>query len=327
MAAKKKSFKTLEEFKSVTPAILEKLTAKQLTIADVAAASKEYLMETLQQTEARIEKLIAEAKKNICFQFETMEMVLHRRAAIKKTGTGSKTLDQLLGGGIETQCILEVYGESTSGKTHLMHQLATCALRPIEEGGLDCAVVYLDTEGTFRPEKIQAIAQRMEVSSKALQNLVYIRIGNSIEQKLVLEKFLDDPNSVNEYIPEKLVKPVKVLIIDSIISHLRAEYSGRGMLAERQQLLNSILSKCLKFAHSYNALVLITNQVVNIPDAPAFAPTVKAAGGAILSHATTYRLYIRKGKGNTRIIKIIDAPNTGQDQILVSLTSRGIEDL
>ena len=322
--SKKKVFKTLDEFKSVTPELLEKITSKQLGISDIATMDADVLIELLLIDQKKAEKLIAEAKKNICFQFENLETLLRRRQSILKLKTGSENLDALLDGGIETQTIFEVFGESTSGKTHLMHQLTVCALRSVAEGGLNGSVLYLDTEATFRPEKILNIAKRIGVQeSVLLKNIVYIRIGSSAQQKLSLEEVFENPASLGQYV-ELPEKPLKLVIIDSIISHLRAEYLGRGRLAERQQVLSSILSNCLKFTRRHNGIVCVTNQITNNPDAALFASPIKAAGGAILSHATSYRLYIRKGRETKRIIKVIDAPNLPQHETVVELTSEGI---
>lgn len=191
-------------------------------------------------------------------------------------------------------------------------------------------MVFIDTEGTFRLEQLEKSAKGLNFNKDQLSIFYYIRICTSLQQNIVLKDVLKNPTSLHKYVRDKTnitMKPLGLIVMDSIISHFCAEDNGRGMLAERQQVLNAILSNCLRFVHANHALVLVTNQVVNIPDAPRFAPTIMAAGGAIVSHATTYRLYIRKGKGERRIIKVIDARNLPQNEVVIALTSQGMEDV
>lgn len=325
MARKKKK---LHEFKSINERILETLELNNLSSLQVIAALDVMeLVELLGITEAKASKIIEEAKENLVFEFESLKQVLSRRSKIVKLKTGSNNIDNLLDGGIETQSIFEIYGEFASGKTHLMHQLAVLALQGGDKGGLNCSVLYVDTEQTFREKKILHIAKLRGLAEEEIEkNLIHIRAKTSEEQSLIIEKVTANPSEVFEETDIKDHKPLRVIIIDSMISRLRSEFMGRGQLSERQQKLNHMLNLCLNFAIKTNGLVLITNQVTSDPAAMFFASPVKAAGGHVMSHAATYRLYIRKGRDRKRIVKIVDAPNSPTNETVVYLTGAGLVD-
>jgi DNA repair protein RadA len=325
MNIKKK--KILKDFKSVSPQIIQILEENSLTSLQLlATVESNDLAELLNIPEIKAVKIIEEAKSNIVFEFESLKQVLARRSKILKLSTGSKNVDNLIEGGIETQSIFEIYGEFASGKTHFMHQLAVMTMKPVSEGGLNGSVLYIDTEQTFRESKILHIAKARNVSEDVvINNLIHIRAKNSEQQLLIIEKVVNEPKDIFVNL-ETHPKPIKVVIIDSMISKLRSEFMGRGQLSERQQKLNHMLNLCLTFAINNNGLVLITNQVTSDPAAMFFGPSVKAAGGHVMSHAATYRLYIRKGKDRKRIVKVVDAPNSPTNETAVYLTSLGIVD-
>jgi DNA repair protein RadA len=225
-------------------------------------------------------------------------------------------LDELLGGGFETQAIVEVYGEFGSGKTQVGHQLAVNCVLPVEQGGIGGEVFYIDTEDTFRPERITQMAEAVGMDpSEALERIHVARAYNSAHQILLVDEIQRMGKSVD----------VRLIIVDSLTSHFRAEYLGRGMLAARQQKLNRHLKDLKKLADINNALVLVTNQVHSKPDAMWGDPT-KPIGGHILAHASTFRLYLRKSKGGRRIARLVDSPNLPDGEAVFNVTTEGLRD-
>nr|4A6P_A Chain A, DNA REPAIR AND RECOMBINATION PROTEIN RADA [Pyrococcus furiosus]4A6X_A Chain A, DNA REPAIR AND RECOMBINATION PROTEIN RADA [Pyrococcus furiosus]4A6X_B Chain B, DNA REPAIR AND RECOMBINATION PROTEIN RADA [Pyrococcus furiosus]4B2P_A Chain A, DNA REPAIR AND RECOMBINATION PROTEIN RADA [Pyrococcus furiosus]4D6P_A Chain A, DNA REPAIR AND RECOMBINATION PROTEIN RADA [Pyrococcus furiosus]4D6P_B Chain B, DNA REPAIR AND RECOMBINATION PROTEIN RADA [Pyrococcus furiosus]4UQO_A Chain A, DNA REPAIR len=230
-------------------------------------------------------------------------------ATIGRISTGSKSLDKLLGGGIETQAITEVFGEFGSGKTQLAHTLAVMVQLPPEEGGLNGSVIWIDTENTFRPERIREIAQNRGLDPDEVLKHIYVaRAFNSNHQMLLVQQAED---KIKELLNTD--RPVKLLIVDSLTSHFRSEYIGRGALAERQQKLAKHLADLHRLANLYDIAVFVTNQV-------------QANGGHILAHSATLRVYLRKGKGGKRIARLIDAPHLPEGEAVFSITEKGIED-
>lgn len=249
-------------------------------------------------------------------EFTTADVELEKRKSLLRCSTGAKALDELLLGGIETQAITEFYGEFGSGKSQICHTLCVTAQQPIEEGGLGGGVILIDTEGTFRPERIDQIARARGLNSDdILKRIAICKAYNSSHLELVVKsmgKYIDDFRA-------------KMIIIDSIISLHRAEFSGRGTLADRQQRLNSIMHKLVRTAEIYNVAVIVTNQVQSTPDT-FFGDPTKPAGGNVIGHASTYRIYLRKA-GNDRIAKIIDSPYHPYSDVRFTVNEKGIDDL
>nr|6TUU_A Chain A, DNA repair and recombination protein RadA [Pyrococcus furiosus DSM 3638]6TUU_B Chain B, DNA repair and recombination protein RadA [Pyrococcus furiosus DSM 3638]6TUU_C Chain C, DNA repair and recombination protein RadA [Pyrococcus furiosus DSM 3638]6TUU_D Chain D, DNA repair and recombination protein RadA [Pyrococcus furiosus DSM 3638] len=242
-------------------------------------------------------------------------------ATIGRISTGSKSLDKLLGGGIETQAITEVFGEFGSGKTQLAHTLAVMVQLPPEEGGLNGSALYIDTENTFRPERLREIAQNRGLDpDEVLANVACARAFNSNHQMLLVQQAED---MIKELLNTD--RPVKLLIVDSLTSHFRSEYIGRGALAERQQKLAKHLADLHRLANLYDIAVFVTNQVQANPDA-FFGDPTRPIGGHILAHSATLRVYLRKGKGGKRIARLIDAPHLPEGEAVFSITEKGIED-
>jgi DNA repair protein RadA len=225
-------------------------------------------------------------------------------------------MDELLGGGFETQSICEVFGEFGSGKTQIGHQLAVNTILPTSQGGLNGEVFYIDTEDTFRPERIAQMAEAVGMDPQdALDRIHVARAYNSAHQMLLVDEIKRMAKSID----------VKLVIVDSLTSHFRAEYVGRGMLASRQQKLNKHLKELKQLSDVQNALVLVTNQVMSNPAALWGDPT-KAIGGHIVGHASTFRLYLRKSKGGRRIARLIDSPNLPEGEAVFTVTAEGLKD-
>ncbi|RLE59003.1 MAG: DNA repair and recombination protein RadA [Thermoprotei archaeon] len=238
------------------------------------------------------------------------------RKSMEKISTGCKALDNLLLGGIETGSITEFIGEYGAGKTQICHQLSVMVQLPRELGGLEAKAIYLDTEGTFRPERIVQIAKYRGLDpDRALDNILYGRVYNTDHQILMVRNLFSIVKKEN----------VKLVIVDSLISHFRSEYPGRENLAMRQQLLNSHVHDLLKLAMLHKVAVVVTNQVVSSPDV-FFGNPLKPAGGNVVAHGCTYRIWIRKSK-NKRIAKVIDSPCMPEMEVVFSITENGIEDL
>jgi DNA repair protein RadA len=268
-------------------------------------------------TEATARKAISAARKMLHLEFEDATEFLKRRETVVKITTGSKNLNALLGGGVETRAITEAYGAFGSGKSQLAHQLAVNVQLPLEKGGANGKAVWLDTESTFRPERIKQMCEAQGLDfQKTLKNIFVARVFNSDHQILLIDKVID------------LVRkgePIKIVIIDSITAHFRAEFTGRGMLADRQQKINKHLHNLMRIAEAQNLAVYITNQVMADP-AMMFGDPTKAVGGHILAHASTYRIYLRKGKKNARVAKMIDSPNLPENECIFFIAESGLQD-
>jgi DNA repair protein RadA len=309
--------KKLEDISGVGPATAQKLrTAGYYTIESVAvAAARELASASGLSTEKAAEISVA-AREMLNIRFQTAEELLAQRKNITRLTTGSKALDDLLGGGVESQAILELIGEFGSGKTQICHTLCATVQFPIEQNGVGGGAIYIDTEGTFRPERLAQIAEAKGLKREdVLKNVTVARAFNSDHQILIAEK-LDD------LIPEK---NIKLVIVDSVISHFRAEYLGRESLPERQQHLNNHLHRLLRTSEIYNIPVVVTNQVVAAPDV-FFGPTTRPAGGHIIAHMSTNRVFLRKSKKELRIARLIDSPYLAEAECIFSINEHGIED-
>ncbi len=309
---------SLEELPGVGPAISEKLRESGYKdIMAIAVASPKTLADECDIGEKKAQDIIEGAKMYADVGgFESGEDIMERRKLIKKLTTGSKAFDELMGGGLESQSIAEFYGEFGSCKTQVCFQLAVNATLPEEMGGLDSEVIMIDTENTFRPERIVQMSEHLGVDPvETLKKIHVARAFNSHHQILLVEK-------AGELAKEK---KVKLLIVDSLTSHFRAEYVGRGTLAERQQVLNRHMHDLLEFATLNNALIAVTNQVSSKPDA-FFGDPTRPIGGHIVGHTATFRVYLRKGKAGKRIARLVDSPNLPEGEAVFTITEDGIID-
>ena len=264
-----------------------------------------------------IAKLIKASMSQLKIGFKSAEDVWEYRKNISRITTGSQELDDLFGGGIETGCVVEFFGEFRTGKTQIAHQLCVNVQLPPEDGGLNGNALYIDTEGTFRPERIVQMSEGLDLDhKKILKNIIFGRAYNSDHQILLIK---ESANLIKE-------KNIKLIIVDSLIGHFRSEYVGRGTLATRQQTINTHLHDLLRLTDIFPELcVIVTNQVQSKPDVFYGNPTV-AAGGNIVAHGSTIRVYLRKGKGEQRVAKMIDAPHLPEGEAVFSITENGITD-
>ncbi|MGP8321011.1 MAG: DNA repair and recombination protein RadA [Methanosarcinaceae archaeon] len=319
----------LEELPGVGPATAEKLKEAGFnTIEAVAVASPAELANTAEIGESTASKIISAARQSADIGgFETGDMVLERRKLVGKLSTGCVEFDEMMGGGIESQAITEMYGEFGSGKTQIAHQLAVNVQLPKEQGGLGGSVIMIDTENTFRPERIKQMVEGLSERDgvdhdpeEFLKNIHVARAYNSNHQILLVDSASELANELKD-----TDKPVRLLIVDSLTAHFRAEYVGRGTLADRQQKLNKHLHGIQRFGDLYNSVSIVTNQVMSKPDA-FFGDPTKPIGGHILGHTATFRLYLRKSKGDKRIIRLVDSPNLPDGEAIISVTTGGLVD-
>jgi len=246
---------------------------------------------------------------------EAIKLALTDSEKVQRIKTGSKNFDALLGGGLETGAIVECFGEFGSGKTQIGHVLAVNS-QSIEK---DAVAVYIDTENTFRPERIIQLAKGAGLDEEqVLKNIKVARAYNSDHQMLLAEKIED--------LIKKQGMNVKLVVIDSLTAHFRAEFIGRGTLADRQQKLNKHMHVLLKLADTNNLCVYVTNQVMAKPDM-FFGDPTQAIGGHIVAHASTFRVYLRKGKKGTRVAKLIDSPNMPEGEAGFYVDETGVKDV
>ena len=309
----------ITELPGVGAATAEKLIAAGYdNFLSIAVTSPAEMVNIAGVTEATARKIIASARGKLDMGFETGEELLKRRENVTKISTGSQNLNAMLGGGIETGAITEVYGAYGSGKTSIAHQIAVNVQLPKDKGGAEGIAVWIDSEGTIRPEYIVKLAVAQGLDPKEiLKNFRGVRSFNSDHQMLLTENI------------ENLIKdglPVKLIIVDSLMGHFRSDFSGRGQLADRQQKLNKHLHVLLKLANQYNLAIYVTNQVMSKPDT-FFGDPTEAIGGHVLHHASTYRVYLRRGKKGTRVAKLVDAPAMPESEAIFQVTEKGIEDV
>ena len=308
---------SLEELPGIGDITAEKLLEAGFEdLMSIAVASQATLMEVADVTKQTALKAIRAARDLLDMGFKTGEEFLQQRETVGKIATGSEELNKLIGGGVETQAIFEAFGEFGSGKSQIGFQLAVNAQLPVEKGGLGGKVVFIDTEGTFRPERIKQIAEHVGIDPEvALKNILVARAYTSDHQMLLAEKVSDLVKKQNE--------PIKLVIVDSVMALFRSEYTGRGTLADRQQKINKHLHLLQKLADMHNLAIYITNQVMARPDIFFGNPTA-AVGGHVLAHTSTYRVYLRKSKGGKRIARLIDSPHLPEGEAVFKVTANGI---
>ncbi len=336
----------LEELPGVGPATAEKLRDNGFdSYQSLAVASPGELSNTADVGESTAADVIQAARKAADVGgFETGSAVLERRERIGKLTWGVPTIDELLGGGVETQSITEVYGEFGSGKSQVTHQLSVNVQLPRDHGGLEGAAIFVDSEDTFRPERIDDMVRGLddeviedtmdlhEIEGSADDEEALEALVDSILEKIhVAKAFNTNHQMLLAEKAKELVEssqdddfPVRVVCVDSLTAHFRAEYVGRGELAERQQKLNKHLHDLMRIGDISNAAVVVTNQVSANPDS-FFGDPTQPIGGNILGHTSTFRLYLRKSKENKRIVRLVDAPNLPDGEAVMRVEERGLK--
>ncbi|MFC7071992.1 DNA repair and recombination protein RadA [Halovenus rubra] len=340
----------LEELPGVGPATAEKLQDNGFDdFQGIAVASPGELSNTADIGESSAADIISAARDAADIGgFESGATVLERREKIGKLTWGVEEVDELLGGGVETQSITEVYGEFGAGKSQVTHQLAVNVQLPTEHGGLEGSAIFVDSEDTFRPERIEDMVHGLD--DDIIEDTMVLHdvadedgadAGDDALLDALLEAVLDKIHVAKAFnsnhqilLAEKAQEiagesqddefPVRLLCVDSLTAHFRAEYVGRGELAERQQKLNKHLHDLMRVGDLNNTAVIVTNQVAANPDSYFGDPT-QPIGGNILGHTSTFRIYLRKSKGDKRIVRLVDAPNLADGESVMRVTGDGLD--
>jgi len=256
------------------------------------------------------------ARKKIDPGFTPADQIFEQRNSLKRCRTGASVLNNILGGGVETGVITELIGEFGSGKTQICYTLSVLAPLPEEKRGLDGKVCVIDTEGTFLPERIKQIAENRNLdSNNALENVLIARAYNSSHQLNIIQKL---PKIIRK-------NKAKRVIVDCMISHFRSEFIGRGSLADRQQKISSSLGNLLRIAGAFNVAVVLTNQVQAQPSVM-FGDPNRPTGGHMMAHSCNHRIYLRKGRKNTRLVQVIDSPYLPEEKVRIAITKAGVTD-
>jgi DNA repair protein RadA len=307
----------LKNLPGVGPATANKLKSAGFTTAEAISVSPP--KEIAEKTGIgfnTVLNIVKATREKLGVDFITAEDLWKKRQNMLRCSTGSNNLNELLGGGLETQAMTELIGEYGVGKTQISLTLCVMVQLPVEQGGLNGNAVYIDTEGTFIPERVFQIAESLGLDPhETLGNIFLARAYNSSHQCLLTDHLF-------KFCPEN---NVKLVVVDSMIGHFRGEYVGRENLSERQQKLNSQLHKLLRLTEAYNLAVVITNQVQANPTA-FFGDPNRPAGGNVMAHASTHRVYLRKGGKGTRLATVIDSPYLPENKTRFKITEKGVED-
>ncbi|KAI8079634.1 DNA repair protein RAD51 [Gilbertella persicaria] len=290
------------------------------TLDSIAYSPRKALLAIKGLSEAKVDKIMKEVSLVIDIGFTTALDIQTRRSELIYITSGSKDLDQLLGGGIETGSITELFGEFRCGKTQLCHTLAVSCQLALENGGAEGKCLYIDTEGTFRPSRILSIASRFGLDTETcLNNIAYARAYNTDHQTSLLAQACAMMAETR----------FALLIVDSAISLYRTDFPGRGELSARQMHLARFLRNLQRIADEFGVAVVITNQMLATVDSGANmfnTDPKKPTGGNIMAHACCTRLQFRKGRGENRICKIYDSPSLPESEVMFSISEEGIVD-
>jgi len=313
---------TLESLAGVGPVTTKKLNDAGIhNIMDLVVRGPVEIAELTSMDIDTAGKLVEKAREGLVDggliqkDFVSANELYKKRQSIGKIGTGTDALDTLFDGGIETQALTEVYGEFGCGKTQFCHTMCVQVQKSKEEGGLEGGVLYIDSENTFRPERIVSIANASGLNpEKVLDNIVVARAYNSSHQILILEE------------ASTLIKEhdIKLVVADSAVGLFRSEYLGRGTLATRQQKLNKFMHLLVRLAETYNVAAIATNQVMSSPD-QMFGDPTKPIGGNVVAHTSTYRVYFKKS-GKKRIARMVDSPHHPEMDVIFALGEAGVID-
>jgi DNA repair protein RadA len=315
-ALEKKRYESLEDLE-IGAAMSKKLRELGLhTVENLAMATAKEL-EQAGLSKKNAEQLIRKARLSMPFQFIRGDELVKMRQTVLRLTTGSSMLDKLLGGGIESQSITEFYGEYGSGKSQICHQLCVNVQLPPEQGGLGGAALYIDTENTFRTERIFQMSQNLGLDpEEVIKKIIFAEAYTSDHQMFLLEN------------ADKVIKEngIRLIIVDSLTSHFRSEYMGREMLAERQQKLNKHMHMLIRLARAFNAAAVVTNQVMSKPDV-FFGDAIHPVGGHIVAHTSHTRVFLRKSaRGPVRIARLVSSPYLPEGEGIFKITEKGIED-
>lgn len=314
----KEKYERLEDLPGVGPATAQKLREMGFNTVESLATATIRELEPAGIGEKKALDVISAARSTLSLSFIRADELLKMRANVLRLTSGSKAIDEIIGGGLETQTITEIYGEYGSGKSQLCHQMCVNVQLPVERGGLVGGALYIDTENTFRTERIVQMANHLGLNPEDIvKNIIYAEAYTSDHQMFLLEN------------ADKIVKEnnIRLIIVDSLTAHFRSEYLGREMLAERQQKLNKHMHRLIRLARAFNAVAVVTNQVMAKPDV-FFGDAVHPVGGHIVAHTSHTRVFLRKSsRGPTRIARLVSSPYLPEGERVFKVTENGVEDL
>jgi len=318
LTVEKKKYEHLEDLPGIGPATAQKLRELGFHTVESLATATIRELEPAGVGKKKATEVIRAARSSSALSFIRADELLKMRQNVLRLTTGSRAMDELLGGGLETQTITEFYGAYGSGKSQMCHELCVNVQLPPERGGLGAAALYIDTENTFRTERILQMAQHLELDpTEVVKNIIYAEAYTSDHQMFLVEN------------ADKVIKEnnVRLIIVDSLTSHFRSEYLGREVLAARQQKLNKHLHKLIRLARAFNAVAVVTNQVMAKPDA-FFGNVVHPIGGHIVAHTSHTRIFLRKSsRGPVRIARLVSSPYLPEGEAVFKVTTNGIEDM
>ena len=314
----KTKYECLEDLPGIGPATAQKLREIGFHTVESLGTAAARELQSVGVSEKKALELVRAARSSLAVSFIRADELLKMRQNVTRLTTGSKSMDELLGGGLETQTITEFYGAFGSGKSQICHQLCVNVQLPKEQGGLDSGVLYIDTENTFRTERIVQMSQHLGLDPEEVaKNIIFAEAYTSDHQMFLLDN------------ADKIIKEsaIHLIIVDSLTSHFRSEYLGRGMLAERQQKLNKHMHKLARLARAFNAAAVVTNQVMAKPDV-FFGDATYPIGGHIVAHTSHTRLYLRKSaRGPVRIARLVSSPYLPEGERVFKITKDGVEDV
>ncbi|XHH09010.1 MAG: DNA repair and recombination protein RadA [Candidatus Bathyarchaeia archaeon] len=311
-------YEFIEDLPGVGPATAQKLRELGYHTVESLAMATIRELEPVGVSEKKAQQVIQAARSSVGVSFIRADQLLKQRQSVARLTTSSKALDKIVDGGLETQTITEFYGEYGSGKSQVCHQLCVNVQLPIEKGGLNGGALYIDTENTFRLERIVQMSKHLGLDpEQVVKNIIYAEAYTSDHQMFLLE------NS------DEIIKAnnIKLIIVDSLTAHFRSEYIGREMLASRQQKLNKHMHKLTALARAFNAVAVVTNQVMAKPD-QFFGDAIHPIGGNIVGHTSQTRVYLRRAShGPIRIARLVSSPYLPEGEEILKVTENGIEDV
>ncbi|MCW4009379.1 MAG: DNA repair and recombination protein RadA [Candidatus Bathyarchaeota archaeon] len=317
-APKKPKYEFIEDIPGVGPATSQKLRELGYHTVESLAMATSRELEPVGVSEKKSFQIINAARSAVGINFIRADELYNMRKDVLRLTSGSKALDKMINGGLESQTITEFYGEYGSGKSQFCHQLCVNVQLPPERGGLGGGALYVDTENTFRLERIIQMATHLGLDpEQVVKNIIYAEAFTSDHQMFLLEN-ADEIIKANN---------IKIIIIDSLTAHFRSEYIGREMLASRQQKLNKHMHKLISLARAFNAVAVVTNQVMAKPD-QFFGDATHPIGGHIVGHTSNTRIYLRRSsRGPVRIARLVSSPYLPEGEEILKVTENGIEDI
>ncbi|KAH7837758.1 hypothetical protein Vadar_017594 [Vaccinium darrowii] len=287
------------------------------TVESVAYSPRKDLLHIKGISDAKVDKIVEAASKLVPLGFTSASQLHAQRLEIIQITSGSRELDKEE---LKPGSITELYGEFRAGKTQLCHTLCVTCQLPLDQGGGEGKAMYIDAEGTFRPQRLLQIAERFGLNGPdVLENVAYARAYNTDHQsRLLLE-------AASMMVETRFA----LMIVDSATALYRTDFSGRGELSARQMHLAKFLRSLQKLADEFGVAVVITNQVVAQVDGSAMfaGPQIKPIGGNIMAHASTTRLALRKGRGEERICKVISSPCLAEAEARFQISVEGVTDV